>query len=532
MTDLTRAGLASVSKNVDDAEGQTRQLIAALERVRAEYQRAMEANRRAGQSYTQELANVQALTGQINGLKEGLKDLEATKQQAGATPVIDADAVARKTSNLRMQFQQVARELPSLAMGPQMFILAISNNLPMLADAIADVRKQNELLKASGQKSVPVWKQLGGALLSWQTALVAGISLLIVYGDEVVSWVKNLFKGEKQVDALAERMKALNDIQREAGLSAAKERSELDVLYKATQDHTRSLEDRNAAADELQRRYPKYFENLSNEAILAGNASTAYKQLTDNILKAAQARAAQDKITKNYERMFQLQRAINADTNWTNRNRERTQAGTATRPVDVVSNMGSLAVRCYVRHYDYEVDGVILCGTPCANPLVPLAMMLCALMRRFQGDHAHSRLFHALTLGPYEKAFPQGRHSWISSMEDAVKAYEADPLCSFTFTLNGYQNLFALMYDAYDEEGWLCRQPDLPFFFVAGEEDPVIGSTQAWTRSMQRLKKSGYARIVKKAYPHARHELFHERCAQEMMQDLLSWMESMRPWEG
>ena len=345
MTDLTRAGLASVSKNVDDAEGQTRQLIAALERVRAEYQRAMEANRRAGQSYTQELANVQALTGQINGLKEGLKELEATKQQAGATPVIDADAVARKTSNLRMQFQQVARELPSLAMGPQMFILAISNNLPMLADAIADVRKQNELLKASGQKSVPVWKQLGGALLSWQTALVAGISLLIVYGDEVVSWVKNLFKGEKQVDALAERMKALNDIQREAGLSAAKERSELDVLYKATQDHTRSLEDRNAAADELQRRYPKYFENLSNEAILAGNASTAYKQLTDNILKAAQARAAQDKITKNYERMFQLQRAINADTNWTNRNRERTQAGTATRPVDVVSNMGSLAVQ-------------------------------------------------------------------------------------------------------------------------------------------------------------------------------------------
>ena len=345
MTDLTRAGLASVGKNVGDAEGQARQLIAALEQVRAEYQRVLEANRRAGQSYTQELANVQALTGQINGLKEGLKELEAAKQQTNATPLVDADAIGRKTNNLRMQFQQVARELPSLAMGPQMFILAISNNLPMLADAIADVRKQNELLKASGQKSVPVWKQLGGALLSWQTALVAGISLLIVFGDEIINWVGNLFKGEKQVDALAERMKALNDIQREAGLSAAKERSELDVLYKATQDHTRSLEERNAAADELQRRYPKYFENLSNEAILAGNASTAYKQLTDNILKAAQARAAQDKITKNYERMFQLQRAINADTNWTNRNRERTQAGTATRPVDVVSNMGSLAVQ-------------------------------------------------------------------------------------------------------------------------------------------------------------------------------------------
>ena len=345
MTDLTRAGLASVGKNVDDAEGQTRRLIAALEEVRAECQRVLEANRRAGQSYAQEQANVQALTGQINGLKEGLKELEAAKQQTNATPLIDTDAVARKTDNLRMQFQQVARELPSLAMGPQMFILAISNNLPMLADAIADVRKQNELLKASGQKSAPVWKQLGGALLSWQTALVAGISLLIVYGDEIAKWVGNLFKGEKQVNSLAERMKTLNSIQREAGRAAAKERSELDVLYKATQDHTRSLQERNAAADELQKRYPKYFENLSNEAILAGNASGAYKQLTENILKAAQARAAQDKITKNYERMFQLQRAINADTNWTNRNREKTQSGTATRPVDVVTGIGSLAVQ-------------------------------------------------------------------------------------------------------------------------------------------------------------------------------------------
>lgn len=97
---------------------------------------------------------MQALTGQINGLKAGLKDLQKTKEEVAKTPSIDIDteAVTRKTNNLKMQFSQVARELPSLAMGPQMFILAISNNLPMLADAIADVRKQNELLAASGKR--------------------------------------------------------------------------------------------------------------------------------------------------------------------------------------------------------------------------------------------------------------------------------------------------------------------------------------------------------------------------------------------
>lgn len=248
-------------------------------------------------------------------------------------------------NGLGMSIQQIGRELPSLAMGWNTFFLAISNNLPILTDEIKRAKDEYNRLKEAGQQATPVWKQVVSSLLSWQTALTVGITLLTVYGKDIIEWVGNLFKGEKQVDALAERMKSLNEIQRESGLSAAKERSELDVLYKATQDHTRSLQERNAAADELQKRYPKYFENLTNEAILAGNASWAYKQLTENILKAAQARAAQDKITKNYERMFQLQRAINADTNWTNRHRESTKGGTATTPVSVVQNMGSLAVQ-------------------------------------------------------------------------------------------------------------------------------------------------------------------------------------------
>lgn len=139
------------------------------------------------------------MTGQINGLKAGLKDLQKAKEEAAKTPSIDIDteAVTRKTNNLKMQFSQVARELPSLAMGPQMFILAISNNLPMLADAIADVRKQNELLAASGQKSVPVWKQLVSSLFSWQTGLVTAITLIIVFNKQISGWLSSLFNVKK-----------------------------------------------------------------------------------------------------------------------------------------------------------------------------------------------------------------------------------------------------------------------------------------------------------------------------------------------
>lgn len=328
MKDLTKAGLQSVGKNVDDVENQTQKLIDALKLVRAEQIKQLEANKQAGKNYTQEAANVQALTGQINGLKAGLKDLKKTKEEVAKTPSIDIDteAVTRKTNNLKMQFSQVARELPSLAMGPQMFILAISNNLPMLADAIADVRKQNELLAASGQKGVPVWKQLGKALLSPQTALIALISLGIVYGKEIGNWVKNLGKAKKELSETQQLQESLNTSRRKGGEAASEESAKLRILYTASQDTSKSMRERNKAVDELQKMYPDYFGKLSNEAILAGNAASAYDELTKAIIRKGQAQAAEDIVADYSKRNFQLQRGINADSQWVNQMRSAYEA--------------------------------------------------------------------------------------------------------------------------------------------------------------------------------------------------------------
>lgn len=328
MKDLTKAGLQSVGKNVDDVENQTMKLIDALKLVRAEQIKQLEANKQAGKSYTQEAANVQALTGQINGLKAGLKDLQKTKEETAKTPSIDIDteAVTRKTNNLKMQFSQVARELPSLAMGPQMFILAISNNLPMLADAIADVRKQNELLAASGQKGVPVWKQLASSIFSWQTALVAAISLGIVFGKDIANWVSSLFKAKKELSETQQLQESLNTSRRKGGEAASEESAKLRILYTASQDTSKSMRERNKAVDELQKMYPDYFGKLSNEAILAGNAASAYDELTKAIIRKGQAQAAEDIVADYSKRNFQLQRGINADTNWTNQNRTAYEA--------------------------------------------------------------------------------------------------------------------------------------------------------------------------------------------------------------
>ena len=312
MKDLTKAGLQSVGKNVDDVENQTLQLIDALKLVRAEQIKQLESNKQAGKSYTQEAANVQALTGQINGLKAGLKDLQKTKEDVAKTPSIDIDteAVTRKTNNLKMQFSQVARELPSLAMGPQMFILAISNNLPMLADAIADVRKQNELLAASGQKDVPVWKQLASSLFSTQTALVAAISLGIVFAKDIANWVKELINGKKAIDnnkeALENYKKAMLDSQQ----AAQEEIVQLNLLYQAAVDSSKGMNERISAVKELKKEFPQYFKNLSDEEVLVGKAADKYNELATAIMASAKAQAAKETLIKNSKEILDLESKI------------------------------------------------------------------------------------------------------------------------------------------------------------------------------------------------------------------------------
>lgn len=312
MKDLTKAGLQSVGKNVDDVENQTLKLISALKQVIAEQKKQLEVNKIAGLSYTQEVANIQALTGQVRGLEAGLNSLKKTKEEAAKTPSIDIDteAVTRKTNNLKMQFSQVARELPSLAMGPQMFILAISNNLPMLADAIADVRKQNELLAASGKKGVPVWKQLGKALLSPQTALIALISLGIVYGKEIGQWIKKTLSFSDSLETLSESQERYQEALSKGNAEAQNSITRLRVLYNAATDEAESTETRKKAIVALKKEYPDYFSKMSDENIMLGKSADAYERLTVSILAASRARASMKFLDENNEKIIGLEQKI------------------------------------------------------------------------------------------------------------------------------------------------------------------------------------------------------------------------------
>lgn len=201
-------------------------------------------------------------------------------------------------SPLNNAMAQLTREGPAFANSINTGFMAISNNLPILADAIQQVKMQNAALRAEGQPTTSVFKQIVSSLFSWQTALSLGVVLLTVYGKEMVNWIASLFESEKALNANTMAMTAMNAAKTKGIQDSQKERIELKLLYEAATDDTKSREERLSATNELQKQYPAYFKNLSDENIMVGNAEKTYNILTTALIKNAIAKAKVSELDK------------------------------------------------------------------------------------------------------------------------------------------------------------------------------------------------------------------------------------------
>lgn len=214
---------------------------------------------------------------------------------------------SRAINGLNQAAAQLVRELPSATVSAQTFFLAISNNIPIFVDQIQRLKQENEDLIASGKPGINVLKQTLKSFISWNTLLVAGITLLTQYGSEIVDWVKNLFKGKEALDITAKATSNYNEALQAGSKAAVDSTTKLRVLYSAATDESRSMQDRLASVKALQDEYPSYFGNLTQEAILVGEAKTAYDNLTTSLIEQAKAKAYLDKITENTKKIIELE---------------------------------------------------------------------------------------------------------------------------------------------------------------------------------------------------------------------------------
>lgn len=318
------------STYIISASGSYNEMNAAMLELQKRYKALSEADRESSVGKN--------LISQANSLNNKLKEIDA---QFGNYQR-NVGNYASSWNGLNVQTQQLLRELPSLTMSFNQFFLAISNNLPMFADELKRASEEFKRMKAEGLTAIPVWKQLLGSIFSWQSALVIGITLLSAYGSEIAKWVGSLFKAEKAVNEVAMAEIDLANARRKGISDSVKERTELELLYKATQDASRSMKERNAAASELQKKYPSYLGNMSKEDILLGKASSSYKELTKALIANAQARAIEDKMVENNKKILDL---------------DKQRIGSLVKQVQEQRILNEV-IAAREKGYDYTVNGV------------------------------------------------------------------------------------------------------------------------------------------------------------------------------
>lgn len=153
----------------------------------------------------------------------GIEIAAVENQINGALTSINANANRSRTgfNGLNNSINQITRELPAFGLSANIGFLAISNNLPILVDEINKVRLANIALAKSGEQTTSVFKSLGAALFSWQTALSLGVTLLTIYGAKIVELIGNLFKGKEAITSAKLELDALNETYTDKSLESA-----------------------------------------------------------------------------------------------------------------------------------------------------------------------------------------------------------------------------------------------------------------------------------------------------------------------
>lgn len=188
-------------------------------------------------------------------------------------------------------------------------------------------------------------------------------------------------------------------------------------------------------------------------------------------------------------------------------------------------SMGSLEVRTYAKYHDDTISGLIISGSPSWVSAIPAGKILIKLLKAIKGERYRSALMDGMVSGAYNKPYAHessSSHNWISKNPDNVIAYDTNPLCGFTFTLNGFSTLMNLMTETYSKTGWKMSNSRLPIYFISGGSDPCRGKEKDFEKSVQNMKNVGYTDVSVKLFPGLRHELLNEKNPERIHADILN----------
>lgn len=177
----------------------------------------------------------------------------------------------------------------------------------MLADELKKAAAEYKAFKmavAAGNNDVakvaPVWKQLITSIFSWQTALVAAITLLSVYGKDIIEWTKNLLGADTAQKRLNESLKEFNNL-------VGKGQADAKLLFDTVKRTTEGTQGRAKAIQEINKVYAEYLPYLLSEQASLKELEAAYKIVNKALIENAALKAKTEAINDVLEKSIDKQ---------------------------------------------------------------------------------------------------------------------------------------------------------------------------------------------------------------------------------
>jgi len=189
---------------------------------------------------------------------------------------------------------------------------------------------------------------------------------------------------------------------------------------------------------------------------------------------------------------------------------------------------GSFIVQNYIEYSDdLIINGCILSGTKGPGDfMVKAGLPFMSMLAALKGQRKTSRVARAIADGPYSKSFKPIRtpFDWLSRDEIEVDKYIADPLCGFTCSSGFYRDIAKLLYNIHRNDAMARIKRSLPVYVFSGNADPVGDMGRSTTALVNAYRNLGIVDCEFVLYPGARHETLNETNREEVMDNLLAWI--------
>ncbi len=191
-------------------------------------------------------------------------------------------------------------------------------------------------------------------------------------------------------------------------------------------------------------------------------------------------------------------------------------------------SMGSFLTRTYLIRWPRTLDGAVLSGTGQESAIsVALGRELAELIGTFRGGDHVSTLVYWLSLGAYNRKFRPNRTSgdWLSRDREMVDAGQRDPLCAYRPTVSMFRDMMGGLQFIANPNNLAQMDRKTPVLLMSGDRDPVGGMGKGVEKVADMFRKVGCRDVTVTLYPEGRHEVFNDTNRQEVMEDLLVWLE-------